>query len=178
MYNISLTKLQGSELAGFLKQLPLEKAGTVDSLSLIQNSVKDLLEQNKPYVDALLDFQKKQIEIVKPINEELRALQFKKFAAEGADAKRLEEEINLRAQIGQEKVSELSLEAAEVVEAHSKEEIVLTLSDDKFDKVKEMFNLPTEIQQGGEKKALALLVFKDMAVCAAIGDALKNAVKI
>jgi hypothetical protein len=168
MYKFELSALAASELSAFFDVLPLNAVGDVKTLRLVSNGAKDLQDQNKEFGELFADIQKRQSEFLKPHQEEIEALK-KTVKPEDESKESFEARLAMLVQIKVADINGLLKEKFaddnKTYEEAREKRVALSLSDDKFDKLKEIF------------EAKALEVFQNKKVLVEIVEGLDAAVK-
>jgi hypothetical protein len=140
MYSFVLTKKNANELLSFLLRLPSNAPSDMKSLLLVGGAIRDLKKQNKPFNDKIDEYQKQRNEFLKTDLDAIFALQVEKSnAADDAARNLLQEKIAVLDAQAIRNVAEKFKEQSDAINAEGLEEVTMELSDDKFEKVKEIF---------------------------------------
>ena len=134
MRDVKLSKQRMYELALVIDSIPVADLATIKDIRLTASLVKDLKDVCKEYAQQSDDFYEKVRAVAKPYQDKYNVEV--KDLAEEVDRKALA--ARLDAQLDAEVESKFPGEK-EALEAMSKSDVIASLSDEKFGKLKELF---------------------------------------
>lgn len=134
MHEVSLPMLRLMELTSVVDSLSMQQIGsTIKDIRLATKMVEDLKAVCKPYAEKSDVFNRKQAELIKPYQDEFM---MKKESLSDQELKALEADVNARfAKESEEKYGE----ERKAIEEEGKQVVKVELSDEKFTKLKELF---------------------------------------